>query len=293
MSATGRVTAQAKVNLLLRILARDLSGYHQLETVFLRVDLGDVVTVRAGGRARSLDCDESALPVKGLLGPPDQNLGYRAAEAYRDATGWPSGWVIQIEKKIPVGGGLGGGSADAGAVLRILNALNPTPIPADQLARIAFSLGSDVPFLTMTSPMAVGWGRGERLHALPGLPVRDIALGVFPFGIATRDAYAWLSASRSGDLPIESTIPGDFLSTWERVAKIATNDFEPVVVREQPSIGSVLKSLRTESPLAMLCGSGSSVFAVFDERRPLKLEKGVSVVWTRSADSVVAVERMG
>jgi 4-diphosphocytidyl-2-C-methyl-D-erythritol kinase len=293
VSATGRVTAQAKVNLLLRILARDLSGYHQLETVFLRLDLGDVVTVRTGGRARSIDCDESALPVKGLLGPPDQNLGYRAAEAYRDVTGWPSGWAIQIEKKVPVGGGLGGGSADAGAVLRILNALNPAPLAADQLARIAFSLGSDVPFLTMTSPMAVGWGRGERLHALPGLEVRDIALAVFPFGIATGDAYAWLSASRSGDLPIESTIPGDFLTTWERVAKIATNDFEPVVMREHPIIGSVLKSLRKESSLAMLCGSGSTVFAVFDTKRPLKLESGVSVLWTRSADSVVAVERMG
>lgn len=293
MSATGRVTAQAKVNLLLRVLARDLSGYHQLETVFLRLDLGDVVTVRTGGRARSIDCDESALPVKGLLGPPDQNLGYRAAEAYREVAGWPSGWAIEILKKIPVGGGLGGGSADAGAVLRTLNELAPKPLSSEQLARIAFSLGSDVPFLTLTSPMAVGWGRGERLHPLPGLPVREIALAVVPFGVPTRDAYAWLAASRSGDLPIESTIPGDLLSTWERVAKIACNDFEPVVVREHPIIGSVVKSLRGQSPLAMLCGSGSTVFAVFEEKRPLKLESGVSVLWTRSADSVVAVERMG
>jgi 4-diphosphocytidyl-2-C-methyl-D-erythritol kinase len=293
MSETGRVTAQAKMNLLLRVLARDLSGYHQIETVFLRLELGDIVTVRTGGRARSIDCDESALPVKGQLGPPDDNLAYRAAEAYREVAGGPSGWGIEIQKKIPVGGGLGGGSADAGAVLRILNALAPKPLSVDQLGRIAFSLGSDVPFLTLTSPMAVGWGRGERLHALPGLPVREIALAVFPFGVSTRDAYNWLAASRSGDLPIESTIPGDFLSTWERVAKIATNDFEPVVAREHPIIGSVLKSLRSQSPLALLCGSGSTVFAVFEKQRPLKLENDVSVLWTRSADSVVAVERMG
>jgi 4-diphosphocytidyl-2-C-methyl-D-erythritol kinase len=281
------------VNLLLRVLAKDMSGYHQLETVFLRLALGDVVTVRTGGRARSIDCDERALPVKGLLGPLDDNLGYRAAEAYRDATNWPSGWAIEIEKKIPVGGGLGGGSADAGAVLRILNDLNPNPIPKEQLARIAFSLGSDVPFLTMTSPLAVGWGRGERLHALPGLPVREIALAMFPFGVNTGEAYGWLSASRSGNLPIESTIPGDFLETWERVVKIAQNDFEPVVTQEHPIIGKVISALRKESPLVMLCGSGSTVFAVFDEKRPLKLESGVSVVWTRSADSVVAVERLG
>lgn len=293
MSATARVTAQAKVNLLLRVLARDLSGYHQLETVFLRLALGDVVTVRTGGRARSIDCDESALPVKGVLGPSDQNLGYRAAEAYRDVAGWPSGWGIEIQKRIPVGGGLGGGSADAGAVLRILNTLSPKPLSSEQLSAIAFSLGSDVPFMTLASPMAVGWGRGERLHTLPGLPVREVALAVFPFGVPTGDAYGWLAASRSGDLPIESTIPGDFLSTWERVAKIASNDFEPVVTREHPIIGSVLKTLRQESPLAMLCGSGSTAFAIFEAQRRLTLESGVSVLWTRSADSVVAVERMG
>jgi 4-diphosphocytidyl-2-C-methyl-D-erythritol kinase len=290
---TGRVTAQAKVNLLLRVLARDLSGYHQLETVFLRLELGDLVTVRAGGRARSIECDESALPVKGLLGAPEENLGYRAALAYHAVAAWPSGWQIEIQKKIPIGGGLGGGSADAGAVLRILNALNPSPLSDEQLKGIAFSLGADVPFMTLASPMAVGWGRGERLHALDGLPVRDIALAVFPFGVNTGEAYGWLAASRSGNLPIESTIPGDFLSTWERVSKIACNDFEPVVTREHPVIGTVLQSLRHESPLAMLCGSGSTVFAMFDAKRPLKLQSGVSALWTRSADSVVAVERMG
>ena len=289
---TGRVIAQAKVNLLLRVLARDMSGYHQLETVFLRLELGDIVTVRAGGRARSIDCDESALPVKGLLGASEDNLGYRAALAYHGVASWPSGWQIEIQKKIPVGGGLGGGSADAGAVLRILNTLNPTPLSADQIKSIAFSLGADVPFMTLTSPMAVGWGRGERLHALAGLPVRDIALAVFPFGVNTGEAYAWLAASRSGNLPIESTIPGDLLSTWERVSKIAMNDFEPVVSREHPVIGKVLQSLRTVSPLALLCGSGSTVFAMFEAKRPLKLDAGVSTLWTRSAESVAAVERL-
>ena len=294
MSVTARVVAQAKINLLLRVLARDLSGYHQLETVFLRLALGDDVTVKAGGRARSLECDETELPVKGMLGPPELNLAYRAAEAYHAATKWPSGWQISIRKRIPVGGGLGGGSADAGAVLRILNTMCPRPLSDAQLARIAFSLGSDVPFLTSEAPMALGWGRGERLHRLPGLPVRHIALGVFSFGVSTRDAYGWLAASRTGDLPIESTIPADMLSTWERAAAIASNDFEPIVAREHPSIARALEALRKAgSPLAMLCGSGATVFGVFDAPIPLKLGKDVSVLWTRSADSVVAVERMG
>lgn len=294
MSVTARVIAQAKINPLLRVLARDLSGYHQLETVFLRLELGDEVTVKAGGRARSIECDESELPVKGLLGPPELNLAYRAAEAYHAATKWPSGWVIDIRKRIPVGGGLGGGSADAGAVLRILNTMCPSPLSAERLGRIAFSLGSDVPFLASESPMALGWGRGERLHPLRALPVRDIALGVFPFAVNTRDAYGWLAASRTGDLPIESTIPEEMLSTWERAAAIAANDFEPVVGGEYPAIARALEALRKAgSQLAMLCGSGATVFGVFDAPIPLKLGKDVSVVWTRSASSVVAVERMG
>ena len=294
MSVSARVLAQAKVNLLLRVLARDLSGYHQLETIFLRLELGDEVTVKAGGRARSIDCDESELPVKGMLGPPDQNLAYRAAEVFREATGWPSGWVIEVKKRIPVGGGLGGGSADAGAVLRALNAMAPAPLNEDQLAKLAWSLGSDVPFLTSTAPMALGWGRGERLHRLRGLPVRDVAVGMFPFGVPTKDAYAWLSASRTGDLPIESTIPGDLLSTWDLVAKIASNDFEGVVGRAHPPIAAALDALRRAGARpALLCGSGASVFGVFDERVPVQLGKNVTLVWTRSADSVVAVERMG
>jgi len=294
VSVTARVVAQAKVNLLLRVLARDMSGYHQVETVFLRLALGDDVTVKAGGRARSIDCDESELPVKGMLGLPEHNLGYRAAEVYREATGWPSGWVIEITKRIPVGGGLGGGSADAGAVLRALNAMAPTPVSAEQLARMAIGLGSDVPFLTGTDAMALGWGRGERLHRLPGLPIREIALGVFPFGVPTREAYAWLAASRTGDLPIESTIPGDLLSTWERAAKLASNDFEPVVGRAHPPIAIALEALRRSGArIAQLCGSGSTVFGVFEDRVPLNLGEGASVLWTQSADSVVAVERIG
>src|SRR3954471_8595902 len=113
MTGAARVVAQAKLNLLLRVLAREASGYHSIETVFLRLDLGDDVCVRITS-GRSLECNGPAMPADGL-GAVEKNLAFRAGLAYAEATGWPSGFSIELTKRIPVGGGLGGGSADAGA----------------------------------------------------------------------------------------------------------------------------------------------------------------------------------
>src|ERR671923_2093268 len=143
-----RVLAQAKINLFLRVLAREASGYHSIETLFLRLDLGDVVRVRVGsGVERAVHCHGPVCPADGL-GPAERNLAYRAAVAYADATGWPRSFAIDIEKNIPVGGGLGGGSADAGAVLRLLDAMAPRPA-GPGLVELAASLGADVPFMTI------------------------------------------------------------------------------------------------------------------------------------------------
>ncbi|MDF1505979.1 hypothetical protein PYV61_23705, partial [Roseisolibacter sp. H3M3-2] len=183
-----RVVAQAKVNLFLRVLAREDSGYHQLETLFQRLELGDDVTVRVGVRGRSLDCGGADL------GPVERNLAWRAAEAYRAATGWPDGHAIEIRKRIPVGGGLGGGSADAGAVLRALGALAATPLAADGLLGLAAPLGADVPFLTAEAPLALAWGRGERMLALPPLPARPVWLALSDAGVPTAWAFGALAA---------------------------------------------------------------------------------------------------
>lgn len=131
------VAAQAKVNLFLHILAREASGYHQLETLFCRLTLADDVVVRIG-RDWHIDCDTAQA------GPPEENLAYRAARLYAAERGWPAGCTIEIAKRIPVGGGLGGGSADAGGVLRCLYALDPAAPPRDVLLEWAARLGADV-----------------------------------------------------------------------------------------------------------------------------------------------------
>jgi len=294
-----RTVAQAKVNLFLRVLAREASGYHQLETLFCRLDLGDAVVVRTGVRGRSLDCSGDAMPSQGI-GPVERNLAWRAAEAYAGATGWPNDWAIEIEKRIPVGGGLGGGSADAGAVLRCLNALAPEPLPEAAMLLLAAPLGSDVPFLVTESALALAWGRGERLLKLPALPVRDVTLVAFPFGVVTRDAYTWLDDAGRGTRPDAVAFSTDDLSAWSGVARMAHNDFEPVVTAHIPSIATTLGVLRSAitaggdpNAIALLAGSGATVFLLGADlpRGEVRVDGVTSrTVHARTADRVVAVE---
>ena len=128
-----RVAAEAKLNLSLRITGRMANGYHALHTLFQRVALADIVTVRVDTPHRSLVCDAPAI------GPVEHNLGWRAAAAFCQAAAWDTGFAITLEKHIPIGGGMGGGSADAAAVLRALNALAPGRIEAWQQDRRALA----------------------------------------------------------------------------------------------------------------------------------------------------------
>jgi 4-diphosphocytidyl-2-C-methyl-D-erythritol kinase len=291
VTLTARVSAQAKVNLLLRVLAREASGYHSIETVFLRLDLADDVRVRVAP-GRSLDCSGPVIPPAGL-GPVEHNLAYRAALAYADAVGWPSGFAIEVDKRIPVGAGLGGGSADAGAVLRALDALSPTPL-GSRLIELATPLGADVPFMTIERPMALGWGRGERLLPLRVLDSRPVLVAVPDFSVATADAYGWVAADRGSYEPVAEVIAPESLDTWEAIAAIASNDFERVLARRHPVIAEIVDELiAMDAALAMLSGSGSSVFAVFGaptEAAPLTRSTGFTTIATRTSDRVVRVE---
>ena len=259
------VEAQAKVNLRLRILARETTGYHQLETLLLRLALSDTVRVRRTTAVRSLDAvgdgDISAL------GPPDRNLAWRAAEAYFAASGMDGGFAIEITKRIPVGGGLGGGSADAGAVLRALDAMADTPLGSPSLLDIAAPLGADVPFLASEHAYALAWGRGARMLALTPPPSRATLLIVPAFGVDTTAAYGWLADSRSGpdaagDIGAVA-LDLEALTDWDRLALLTENDFERVVATRYPEIAEHVAALRNfDCVVAMLSGSGSTVFGV-------------------------------
>jgi 4-diphosphocytidyl-2-C-methyl-D-erythritol kinase len=300
--ATARTIAQAKLNLFLRVLAREASGYHQLETLFCRLELGDDVVVRTDVRGRSLSCSGEVIPAGGL-GAVERNLAWRAAEAYAGATGWPNEWAIEIEKRIPVGGGLGGGSADAGAVLRCLNALTPEPLAETALLALAAPLGADVPFLASDSALALAWGRGERMLKLPALPARDVSLVTFPFGVVTRDAYAWLDDARHGEGPEAVALSTEDLATWGAVSRVAHNDFDPIVAARIPDIANTLLAVRAAvaaggdpDAIALLAGSGATVFLLGAHLPGAEIRiDGVTsrTLRTRTADRVVAVEVSG
>jgi 4-diphosphocytidyl-2-C-methyl-D-erythritol kinase len=294
LTVSAHVAAQAKVNLFLDVLERDPTGYHSLETAFLRIDLADDVTVRETP-GRTLDVSGPALPAAGF-GPTEKNLAYRAATAYADATGWPSGFAIELVKRIPAGAGLGGGSADAGAVLRALDALSPRPLAA-RLVEVAATLGADVPFMTIEEPMALGSGRGDRLKPIPALEPRAIVLAVPPFAISTADAYAWLDADRAALSAPSRTGLAEPMATWQDAAASAHNDFAAVVARRHPEIAGLAERLRAAgASIALLAGSGSTVFGIFDTPphvASIGFDGTVRVITTWTSDRVerVTVDR--
>ena len=293
-----RVTAQAKINLRLKILAREEEGYHSIETIFARIDLADDVVIRVGQQGRSIDSHGANL------GPVEKNLAYRAALAYEAATGWPDTFAIEITKRIPVGGGLGGGSADAGAVLRALDVLAPHPV-GPRLPALAAELGADVPFMTLDAPFALGWSRGERLFVLPTLPWHSIVVVTPDHGIATSESYEWVAASRrmSGAIPKVGFTPTAFIieaaavRDWDRMAAIARNDFDAVVFERFPELAKAAASLRQHGALiSMLAGSGSSVIGVFDAQADAEKALAASPIHgllSRTSTNVVGVATGG
>ena len=255
------VAAPAKVNLRLRILAREESGYHQLETVFCAISLADTVVVGRGEAGIRVEVEGGVE-----TGPPERNLAVRAAERFHRETGIAPAVDVHLTKHIPAAAGLGGGSSDAAAVLRALNALNGDPLPPAALLQMAIELGADVPFFLCGSPLALAWGRGERLMPLPPLPARPVLVAHPGEAMPTADAFREVAALRAGGyLPEAALTDPDALRGWDGIAALALNDFEPVVLRRIPILADALAAMREAGArIALLAGSGSSIFAIFD-----------------------------
>lgn len=295
---TVRIAAQAKLNLHLRVLARDDSGYHSLETIFHRIDLADDLLVEATAGERTFDVADGAMT------PMESNLAWRAAAAYATHSGWPKGFRIELTKRIPVGAGLGGGSADAAAVLRALESLSPQPVGLPEVLRIAASIGSDVPFLASNAVMALAWGRGERMLALSALPRYDLLLMSPEFRVSTADAYKWLDEDRAlqsgkGDTNGAPSVVLDpvSLTTWGSIARFACNDFEGPVSARHPALREYLDQLRNSRAIfAQMTGSGSTIFGVLDSPpnySKVPKEHRERVTTTKTAIDVVPPVRVG
>jgi 4-diphosphocytidyl-2-C-methyl-D-erythritol kinase len=253
-----RVQAPAKLNLLLAVLAREVSGYHQLETVFCRLELADELDVQpsAAGVQLTVEGPEPA--------PPEQNLAVRAARAFLERSGVAGGAAIRLVKRIPVGAGLGGGSSDAAATLLALNRLHDLPLQPTELLELGAALGSDVPFFLADTALALAWGRGERLLPLEPLPRMEVLLAVPPFAIPTAWAYdRWDAAGSPAPAGPRLHRAADF-RTWTALTPHAANDFEAAVFPEQPRLPALKRALQASGAfLALLTGSGSALYGLF------------------------------
>ena len=254
-----RVAAHAKINLFLRILAREASGFHQIETAFALLELADELQVRRTDAGVELEVNGPDL------GPTDENLAVRAARAVLDATGNRFGVAIALTKRIPVRAGLGGGSSDGAAVLHAVNALAGNAVPRHELLHFAARLGSDVAFFAGGAALAVAWGRGERQFRLPAPPSLPALIAIPAIAVATPDAYRWWddqnpTITARGPVVLDA----EALATWGSIGRLGGNDFEGPVFAKHPELRSLYERLAGTGPVwVRLCGSGSAVAAVY------------------------------
>lgn len=261
MTAPVRVAAHAKINLFLRILARETSGFHQIETAFALLELADQLEVRRIDSGVQLDV---AGPD---LGPTEENLAVRAARAVLDATGNRFGVSITLTKQIPVRAGLGGGSSDAAATLHAVNALAGNAVPRHELLHFAAQLGADVAFFASGAALAVAWGRGERLLRIPAPRALPVLLAVPPVAIATPDAYTWWddqnpSPNARGPVALDP----EAFATWGSIGRLGGNDFEQPVFGRYPELRALYERMAETGPMwVRLSGSGSAIAAVYKQ----------------------------
>lgn len=242
--------APAKVNLSLRVLGRRSDGFHDIETLMAPLDLADRLEISPRQKSGvEFSCSDPTLPADGT------NLACRAAMAFAAATGRDIGVRIHLQKNIPHGAGLGGGSSDAAAVLKALNELSAANLSLGELESLAASIGSDVPFFIRGVP-AVCRGRGERIEPVAGIPAVEVLLVKPPFGVSTAWAYgAWADSPRPREtFPAK---PGSIPMVNDLEAPVFSKHLQLPVLKHwlsgRPGVGAALMS-----------GSGSTVFALLD-----------------------------
>jgi 4-diphosphocytidyl-2-C-methyl-D-erythritol kinase len=257
------VPAFAKINLGLRVHGRRPDGYHEISTVFQSVSLHDTLSFQPSDDEKlELVCSDPSIPTD------DSNLVLRAAEALRGRFGVSRGASVELEKMIPAGGGLGGGSADAAVTLAALATLWEIETDAAELAKLGARLGADVPFF-LTGGTALGTGTGTDIRPLGDAPKMHLVVVAPGVHVSTAEAYGALGAPALTKVePLvnlsvsrtEADFPDSLCGVW-------SNDFEAVVVRLHPEIGRAREALGgSGADRVMLSGSGSSVFGVFESK---------------------------
>ena len=251
--------AFAKINLTLDVLDKREDGYHDIKSVMQTISIRDDIEIDVGtGRPWELKCDKKNIPTD------ERNLAWKAAKVYLDAIGKdPDGLEIRITKRIPSEAGMGGGSADAAAVLRALNRHYGNPLSILALAELGASIGSDVPFCTICGTAMVE-GRGEKLRKLPDMPDCCFVVCKPEFSSSTPELFRKLDSTVIAKRPNHQAMESALLSgDLTAVAQNLWNVFDPVVTQEHLELNYIKSIFNTYGSVGQqMTGSGSAVFAI-------------------------------
>lgn len=259
----------AKLNLTLRVGPLRKDGYHEVRSLMQSIALHDTVTITERRGPLGLQCRTPGVP------SDQSNLAWKAAAALWTAMGRPGeprDAHIKIEKTIPSQAGLGGGSANAAAALVGLNTLWGAKVSRRDLAKLAATLGSDVPFF-LQGGTAVATGRGEDLYPVDDIQRMGVVVIKPSFGVDTASAYRWLDEDRKAGLP-DAPEGRDVELGWPSGGVPLANDLMPPVARRHPGITEMVDACLAEGAYgAQMTGSGSAVFGLFSEAAATKAVK--------------------
>jgi len=280
--------APAKVNLYLKVIRRRDDGYHEIETVFERISLFDRLNIRPSENGPSIACSDPAVPTG-----PDSLMG-KTLSAFSELSGKQPAFDIYLEKKIPIGAGLGGGSSDSAALLLALNEMSGGPLSREQLKELGAGLGSDVPFFLEDCSIGIGTGRGEQVKRVEIKPELWHILVTPPFEVLSKDVYSRVSAfGLTKDRGVDRMVTA--FSGPEEAKDIASdlrNDLQAIVLRDYPVLGRVISELLGAGAMgALVSGSGPTVFGVFDRENAQKAAAILEKVFPAEENWRVCVAR--
>lgn len=254
--------AFAKLNLTLDVLGKREDGYHDLQSVMQTISIRDDVEIDVGtGKPWKLLCSVEGIPTD------ETNLAWKAAKVYCDAMKKdPNGLEIRILKRIPSGAGMGGGSADAAAVLRALNHYYGDPLSIFALAELGAQVGSDVPFCVLCGTAMVE-GRGEQLRKLPDMPDCIFVVVKPEFSVSTPELYKKIDSVAIAHRPDNKAMESALLAgDLERVVENVYNVFDPVVTADHPELNYIKSLFQQYGAVGyQMTGSGSAVFGIVSE----------------------------
>ena len=253
--------AYAKLNLTLDVLGKRPDGYHDIKSVMQGISLRDDIEIDVGtGKPWKLLCDKPDIPTD------ETNLAWKAAKLFFDTIGKdPDGLEIRIVKRIPAQAGLGGGSADAAAVLRALNRHYDAPFSLPALAELGSKIGSDVPFCVLCGT-AIAEGRGDRLRPLPDMPDCIFVICKPDFSVSTPALYRVIDEKAIAKRPDHTAMERAVLAgDLGAIAENLCNVFDPIVTEEHLELNYIKSIFNSYGAVGyQMTGSGSAVFAIVD-----------------------------